>query len=87
MTISVKYCGSATINALDAMASQISDEHLISARAKLESRQKSEKREMSVCGNVIVDGGTWGDSAKFSEKMHVCEPVGDFRGGEFAFLQ
>lgn len=64
---------SATINALDAMASQISDEHLISARAKLESRQKSEKREMSVCGNVIVDGGTWGDSAKFSEKMHVCE--------------
>lgn len=64
---------SATINALDAMASQISDENVISARAKLESRQKSEKRETSVCGNVIVDGGTWGDSAKFSEKMRVCE--------------
>ncbi|MDE7082096.1 MAG: YafY family transcriptional regulator [Clostridia bacterium] len=63
----------ATLNALDAMSSQISDESLISAREKLESRQKIEKRELSVCGNVIVDGGTWGGSAKFSEKMRVCE--------------
>lgn len=63
----------ATINALDAMSSQISDESLISAREKLESKQKSEKRELSVCGNIIVDGGTWGDSKKFSDKMRVCE--------------
>ncbi len=64
---------SATINALDAMSSQIYDENLISAREKLASRQKSEKRELSVCGNIIVDGGTWGDSKKFTEKMKVCE--------------
>ncbi len=64
---------SATVNALDAMASQISDESLISAREKLESRKKQEKLELSVCGNVIVDGGTWGDVVKFSDKMGVCE--------------
>lgn len=63
----------ATLNALDAMSSQITDEALISAREKLSSRQKTEKREQSVCGNVIVDGGAWGDSAKFSDKMRVCE--------------
>ena len=51
-----------TINALNAMASQISDESLISAREKLESRQKNEKLQLSVCGNIIVDGGTWGDN-------------------------
>lgn len=63
----------ATINALNAMAQQISDEDLISAKEKLESKQKAEKRELSVCGNVIVDGGTWGDIKKFSDKMRVCE--------------
>ncbi len=63
----------ATLNALDAMASQISDESVISAKEKLESRQKIEKLELSVCGNVIVDGGAWGGNVKFSEKMRVCE--------------
>ena len=63
----------ATLNALDAMASQISDENVIAAKEKLESRQKAERSEMSVCGNIIVDGGTWGDSKKFTEKMQVCE--------------
>lgn len=62
-----------TINALEAMASQIDDENVINAKEKLESRQKSEKRDTSVCGNVIVDGGTWADSKKFTEKMRVCE--------------
>ena len=63
----------ATINALDAMASQISDENVVAAREKLESRQKYERDEMSICGNIIIDGGTWGDSKKFTEKMQVCE--------------
>lgn len=63
----------ATINALDAMLSQIYDENLISARDKLESKRKSEKRELSVCGNIIIDGGTWCDSKKFSDKIAVCE--------------
>lgn len=59
---------SAAINALNAMASQINDENIISAREKLESKQKNEVRELSVCGNIIVDGGTWGGGAKFTEK-------------------
>ncbi len=63
----------AAINALNAMSSQIDDENVISAREKLESRQKTEKRELAVCGNIIVDGGTWGAGKKFSEKMRVCE--------------
>lgn len=63
----------ATLNALDAMASQISDANLISAREKLESRSKSERRDLSVCGNIIVDGGVWSDAGKFSGKMQICE--------------
>lgn len=64
---------SACLNALNAMSSQINDENLVSAREKLESSQKSEKRELAVCGNILVDGGTWGDSKRFSDKMRVCE--------------
>ncbi len=64
---------SATVNALTAMSSQISDANIISAIEKLQSTQKSERRDLSVCGNIIVDGGTWGDSTKFSDKMFVCE--------------
>lgn len=62
----------AAINALNAMAGQVHDENIISAREKLESRIKSERKE-TVCGNIIVDGGTWGDTKKFSDKMAVVE--------------
>ena len=63
----------ATVNALTAMSSQISDANIISAIEKLQSTQKNERRDLSVCGNIIVDGGTWGDGTKFSDKMFVCE--------------
>lgn len=63
----------AAVNALTAMASQISDADTLSALDKLQQRQKTDKRELSVCGNLIVDGGAWGDMGKFPEKMHVCE--------------
>lgn len=63
----------ATLNALNAMSSQITDENLISAREKLESRQKCERQELSVSGNFIVDGGSWGDMGRFTNKMQVCE--------------
>lgn len=61
----------AAINALDAMAGQVHDENIISAREKLESRKKSERTDTSVSGNIIVDSGTWVDSKKFSDKMLV----------------
>lgn len=63
----------ATVNALNAMSSQVSDKNILSALEKLQSQQKSDRREQNVCGNIIVDGGTWGDSKKFSDKMRVCE--------------
>ena len=63
----------AAINALDAMSSQVHDENIITAREKLESRQRCERSGTSVSGNIIVDGGTWGDTKKFSDKMFVVE--------------
>ena len=64
---------SAAINALDAMLSTVDDENLRSAREKLRSSLKHGRDELSVCGNIIVDGGTWGDAHVFTEKMRVCE--------------
>lgn len=63
----------ATLNALNAMSSQMDSEPVLSALKKLQQRQKEELRPLSVCGNMIVDGGTWGGSKRFSEKMRVCE--------------
>ncbi|MGN0804503.1 MAG: helix-turn-helix transcriptional regulator [Candidatus Coproplasma sp.] len=64
---------SATENALQAMSTQIADENINTALEKLRSRHKEEKREISVCGDIIVDGGSWADMGKFSEKMRVVE--------------
>lgn len=64
---------SATINALTAMLSSVEDADLISALEKLQREQKSDKRELAVCGNIIVDGGAWADLGKFPQKMKVCE--------------
>lgn len=62
----------ATVNAITAMSSQVNDENLSSALNKLTSQQKKEKRELSVCGNIIVDGGSWGAN-KLNEMMRICE--------------
>lgn len=61
------------INALKAWAAQMNDESALSALEKLERQQKIDKRDLTVCGNVIVDGGAWGDMGRFSEKMKICE--------------
>jgi len=61
------------LNSLSAMASQVNDEHLQSAIDKFQRQIKSEKRELSVCSNIIVDAGTWGDVKSFPEKMSICE--------------
>ncbi|MCD8308328.1 MAG: YafY family transcriptional regulator [Clostridia bacterium] len=64
---------SAAVNALKAMASQVNDENIITALEKLETQSKTENKELTVSGGIIVDGGTWGDTKKFSDKMAVCE--------------
>lgn len=63
----------ATCNALRAMIEQLGDSNLLSALEKLERQQKRDERDNSVCGNILVDGGTWGDMGKFGDKMRVCE--------------
>lgn len=63
----------AAINALEAMHSQMNDEDTLSALEKLQRQQKADRRDLSVCGNIIVDGGAWADMGRFSEKMSVCE--------------
>ena len=63
----------AVINALEAMGGQINDDNVTSALEKLARRRKEDKRELSVCGNIIVDGGSWADMGSFSEKIRVCE--------------
>ncbi|MDE6557624.1 MAG: YafY family transcriptional regulator [Clostridia bacterium] len=63
----------ATVNALTAMSSSMNDEDILSALEKLQRQQKADKRELAVCGNIIVDGGAWADLGKFPQKMKVCE--------------
>ena len=63
----------AAINALSAMSSQVNDDAIITALEKLQQQVKRERADTAVSGNIIVDGGTWGDTKKFSEKMAVCE--------------
>ena len=63
----------AAINALTAMTTQVGDEDTLSALEKLKHQQKSDKRDVSICGNILIDGGSWCDMGKFSEKMRVCE--------------
>lgn len=63
----------AAVNALTAMSSQVSDEAVLTALEKLQRQIKSERADTSVSGGIIVDGGTWGDTKKFSDKMAVCE--------------
>lgn len=63
----------AAVNALSAMSSQVADGAILSALEKLKSQIKRENANTSVSGSIIVDGGTWGDTKKFSDKMAVCE--------------
>jgi predicted DNA-binding transcriptional regulator YafY len=62
-----------TLNAINAMMSQVDDNNLNTAYEKLLRQQKSERKDLSVSGNIIVDGSSWGDAKKFTEKMRVCE--------------
>lgn len=62
-----------TVNALTAMSSTMDDGDILSALEKLQRQQKTDKRELAVCGNIIVDGGAWADLGRFPQKMKVCE--------------
>lgn len=66
----------AAIEALSAMYSQLPQERFLDAKRKLSAQLKSEIRDLTLSGeigNILVDGGTWGDTHNFSEKMRLVE--------------
>jgi len=61
------------VEALSAMYEQLGDLALRSVIEKLSSAAKSEKNDLTVSGNILVDSGTWGDVSRFSEKLSLIE--------------
>ena len=67
------------IEALRAMESQMHDPVLRSAIQKLSSQIKRERQDGALSGNILVDGGTWGDERKFSDKLSLINRAIDER--------
>ena len=61
------------VEAMLAMNEQLSDANLRSAIEKLTAQAKSETRDLTLSGNILVDSGTWGDANQFSEKLSLLE--------------
>lgn len=61
------------IDAMLAVHEQLKNPVLRSAIDKLTAQVKSEKFDLSLSGNLLVDSGTWGDERKFSEKLSTLE--------------
>ena len=66
----------ATIEALEAMYAQLPESRFLEAKHKISAQVKAETRDLAISGEVgslLVDGGTWGDSHTFSEKLRLFE--------------
>ena len=64
------------IEALEAMYSQLPEERFLVAKRKLSAQTKSETRELVLSGEIgtiLVDGGAWGDTRAFSDKLRLVE--------------
>ncbi len=61
------------IDAMLAMNEQLADPVLASAISKLSAQVKSEQKDLTLSGNILVDSGTWGDTQRFSEKLALVE--------------
>ncbi len=64
------------IEALTAMYSQLPEERFLSVMRKLSAQLKSESRDLTLSGelgSIVVDGGTWGDTRNFSEKIRIVQ--------------
>ena len=60
-----------TLECLLAMNEQIRDETLSDVIEKLGRREKAEERRAELGGNILVDGGPWGDERRFSDLLSV----------------
>lgn len=67
------------IEAMLAMQEQTGDPALLSAVTKLSAHVKSEKIDLTLSGNILVDSGTWGDERRFSDKLTLIEQAIDSR--------
>ncbi len=66
----------AAIEALSAMYTQLPEERFLEAKRKLSAQVKAEARDLVLSGdvgNILVDGGSWGDTRTFSEKVRLFE--------------
>lgn len=61
------------IEAMTAMNAALHNLTLDSAIQKLSAQVKSEKLDLTISGNILVDSGTWGDERSFSEKLSLLE--------------
>lgn len=58
-----------TLESLCVMNEQLRDETLGNVIKKLSRRKETDERETEFSGNILVDGGTWGDERKFSDLL------------------
>ena len=66
----------ATIEALETMYAQLPESRFLEAKLKISAQVKSETRDLAISGEVgsiLVDGGTWGDTRDFSQKLRLIE--------------
>ncbi|MBE5744782.1 MAG: YafY family transcriptional regulator [Clostridiales bacterium] len=64
------------IEALQMMYAQLPEERFLDAKRKLSAQVKAETRDFSLSadiGSILVDGGTWGDSGIFADKLRLFE--------------
>jgi len=60
---------SRAIDSMMAMNEQLQDPVLESAIRKLTQTAKDDRSGIEISGNILVDGGAWGDERKFSESL------------------
>ena len=66
----------ATIEALALAYAQLPEERFLDAKRKISAQVKSEIRDRTLTGEVgtiLVDGGTWGDTRSFTDKLQLFE--------------
>ena len=64
------------IEALEVMYAQLPEDRFLDAKHKLSAQVKSDTRDLTLSGdlgNFLIDGGTWGDTHNFSEKMRLVQ--------------
>lgn len=64
---------SATISSLEAMAGELSDPKYGKALDKLREQVRNEQYDLSISGNILVDGTAWGDVYSFADTLTLLE--------------